>query len=273
MSLISVLGSSGFIGSHLVKRINELGLSCFAPERDEDLSHRRLGNVIYCIGLTADFRTRPFDTVNAHVCKLLQILQTCEFDSLVYLSSTRLYLGGSDQPDEESEILVDPLNPDSLYNLSKLMGESLALSSGKPVRVVRLSNVYGDDFLSQNFLAGVIRDAVQNRKVILYTSLDSEKDYVSISDVVDALIKIATSGRQDIYNIASGRNVSNLELMERIRQLTSCEIEVAPGARRSVFPLVNIDRLTQEFHFRPAFILDDLPQLVDLYKCSVHPVL
>ena len=266
MSLITVLGSSGFIGSHVVKRLHELGLQCFAPARDENLSGRPLGNLIYAIGVTADFRTKPFETVQAHVCKFLEVLRSCQVDSVLYLSSTRLYQGKTAVAREDDLITMSPLNPDHLYNISKLMGESIALASGRTARVVRLSNVYGEDFKSDNFLSSVIRDAITGGKLALRTSADSAKDYVSVDDVVEVLINIAQSGRETIYNVASGRNVSNGEITEKLRQLTGCEVEIARAATKHTFPLINIDRVAHEFGFKPSHMLDDLDHLVELYK-------
>ncbi|MBA2429479.1 MAG: hypothetical protein H0V55_07135 [Thermoleophilaceae bacterium] len=44
MNTITVLGADGFIGSHLVRRIEALGLDHRAPRRDEDLRGRDLGS-------------------------------------------------------------------------------------------------------------------------------------------------------------------------------------------------------------------------------------
>ena len=272
MSLITVLGSSGFIGSHLVKRIRDLGIQCLAPAREESLAGRQLGSLIYAIGVTADFRTKPFETVQAHVCKFREVLQSCKFDSVLYLSSTRLYHGRAGVAREDDPITTSPLNPDHLYNISKLMGESIALASGVNVRVVRLSNVYGEDFKSDNFLTSVIRDAVIEGKVALQTSADSAKDYVSLKDVVEVLINIAKSGRERIYNVASGSNVSNHEITEKIRLLTGCEVEIPPSAPKHAFPLINVDRVAHEFGFKPSRMLDDLDHLVELYKAQFNRV-
>ena len=266
MTRITVLGASGFVGSHLATKLKATGVDCYFPGRGEELSGRRLGHLIYAIGLTADFRTRPFETVEAHVCKLLNVLQACEFDSLLYLSSTRLYQGQPGTAHEEDAITVTSLNSDHLYNVSKLMGESLALGSGRPARVVRLSNVYGGDFNSDNFLSAVIRDAVTHQKVVLRTTLDSAKDYVSIDDVVEGLIRIATEGRERIYNLASGVNVSNRDIMQRISELTGCSVDVEPDARKIVFSPVSIERMRGEFNFAPVCVLDELERLVNLYR-------
>jgi len=152
------------------------------------------------------------------------------------------------------------------------MGESTALASGLTVRVARLSNIYGEDFKSDNFLTSVIRDAVTEGKVTLRTSADSTKDYVSLDDVVEVLINIAKSGRERIYNVASGRNVSNHEITEKIRLVTGCEVEIPPAAPKHDFPLISVDRVAHEFGFKPSCMLDDLDHLVELYKAQYSRV-
>src|SRR2546423_7434097 len=166
MSLITVLGGSGFIGSALARRLGESRREYLAPGRDEKLVGRQLGHILYCVGLTADFRSRPFETVQAHVCHLLHILRDCDFDSLLYLSSARIYQGAGATTREEDPLQVSPSKQDDLYNISKAMGESLALHCGHRVRIVRISNVYGGDFASDNFLSSLIRDAVNQGRVI-----------------------------------------------------------------------------------------------------------
>src|SRR5919197_813364 len=65
---VTVLGASGFIGGHLAKHFRALGYECLTPGRNEpSLYETDLGDVIYAIGLTADFRQRPLDTIEAHV--------------------------------------------------------------------------------------------------------------------------------------------------------------------------------------------------------------
>ncbi len=263
--MITVLGASGFIGSHLVKRLEELGIPFDAPGRDTTVFNGNAGHVIYCIGLTADFRSRPFDTVRAHVCKLLEVLQDVEFDSLLYLSSTRLYGTDKSEAREEDSFRFNSLNPDDLYNISKAMGESLAMACGKNTRVVRLSNVYGHDSTSDNFLPSVIREALSQGKVILRSSADSTKDYVNIRDVVDGLINIATKGKETIYNLASGVNVTNQQLMDKISELTGCSVEFEQQAPTIRFPRMNIERMKTEFEFQPSNVLADITTLLDSY--------
>ena len=216
------------------------GYDVLTPSRTDPISRgSHLGHVIYSIGLTADFRTRPFDTVRAHVSVLSDVIERGRFDSLLYLSSTRVY-GKSREAVETAQLSVDVADPSDLYNLSKLMGESICLNGGREgVRIVRLSNVYGGDFQSENFLAALIHDAIEQRRIELRTAPESSKDYVSIRDVVGILPSIAARGRERIYNVASGINVANGQLVNRLAELTGCAVVVAQNAPAVIFPTIN----------------------------------
>ena len=264
----TILGASGFIGSHLASHLREEKINYWAPERgDLAIYKHHLGHVIYCIGLTADFRTRLFAPIDAHVCLLLKVLKQCKFDSFLYLSSTRMYGSGKGIAREEDTIKIQPLDFDALYNISKAMGESICFATGKDnVRVVRLSNVYGYDFKSENFISSLIRDALRNKKIVLYTTLDSRKDYINIKDVVNILPKIAAHGSHKIYNVASGENITNSQIVNILGRLTGCNVEVDENAKRICYPNICVSRIKEEFAFTPAMITDDLNELVTKYN-------
>lgn len=249
--MITVLGASGFIGSHLVRHLAQSGLEHQAPARDE--LPEQLGHVIYCIGLTADFRERPYDAVEAHVAKLLEVVRHGRFESLLYLSSTRVYRRGGGR--EDDDLRVNPSQADDLYDLSKLTGEAVALSLPNG-RVARLSNVYGEG-QTDTFLASVLSEAKERGAVELRTALASAKDYVSVHDVVPLLVRIALHGRERIYNVASGVNVTHAELVAAI----GCRATAQNGAPAVVFPAIDITRVRTEFGFTPARVTDALRSL------------
>ncbi len=267
MTHLTVLGGSGFIGRSLTRRLDELGIGYSAPGRGADLVGRDLGCVVYCVGVTADFRTRPFATVEAHVCHLLHCIKTARIESLVYLSSTRLYRRCPSPATEDTLLPLDPAVPDDLYDLSKAMGEAVALAAGTPVHILRLSNVYGIDVDSPTFLSSVLRQALDAGTVVLQTSSASVKDYVSVMDVVQVVIRLATEGgRQAIYNVASGTNVPHWRLLARIEELTGCHVTWAAGAETLTPPSISVERLVSELNFQPRSVLDDLPDLVRSYR-------
>lgn len=241
----TIFGATGFVGSHLVRDLKARGHKCIVPERDEIPVGKDLGCVIYCIGLTSDFRSRPAATVEAHVCHLVKILTSCSYEQFCYLSSTRMYLGQSSTL-ESTPIAVSPSNPHDIFSISKLMGESACLNISDKTVVVRPSNIFDFSDTSGNFLNAVIDEATTG-SLTLRTTLDSEKDYILLSDVVAMIPVIATQGTHRIYNLASGRNTTHQEI---VRQL-NCEVTVAPNAATIQFPRISIERLQDEFGFQP----------------------
>jgi nucleoside-diphosphate-sugar epimerase len=263
----TILGASGFIGSYLNAFLNKQGVNCFLPPKKYNFSkNENLGHVIYCIGLTADFRERPLDAINAHVCKLIEVLENTTFESFLYLSSTRLY-GGSKTGHEEEIFTVNPNNFDDLYNLSKLMGESACLAlKNNQIKILRLSNIIGHDFNSTNFLTSLIKDAVDNGKIILRSSLLSSKDYLNIEDLTKVIIPIAQKGQHQIYNIASGNNITNQEITDKITAITGCMLEVNIENPIFSFPIISTERLKEEFSFEPSSVLNQIETLTINYK-------
>lgn len=264
----TVFGGAGFVGRHLVTHLRERGYEVTAPVRGALVhSEENLGHVIYAIGLTANFRSRPHDTVEAHVGLLSTLLQSSRFDSWLYLSSTRVYasLAPTDSAKEDAKISIAP-SADSLYDLSKLLGEALCLTQASPaVRVARLSNVYGPGQGKATFLASVIRELRETNSVTIHESPTSCKDYVDIDDVVPLLENIAISGRQRLYNVASGQSVCHAELARELAALTGAHISFAPGAPERIFPTVDIAAVTTEFHYLPMKLKDRLSGLLSTY--------
>ena len=132
-AMITVLGATGFIGSHLVRHLDSSGAAWQAPARGESLRGRSLGNVIDCAGITGDFRVRPYDTVDAHVGRVVDIARHCSLNSFVYLSSTRLYKDHPNSPArEDDDLKASPVGVGGLYNLSKAMGEAVTPDARRP---------------------------------------------------------------------------------------------------------------------------------------------
>ncbi len=260
----TVYGASGFIGASLVDYLKSKNYIVDAVSRQNFNEHRSdLGHCIYAIGLTSDFRTRPFDTIDAHVSLLNQILRSGKFQSFLYLSSTRVY-AKSPEGDERAHLSVSSADPSDLYNLSKLAGEAICLSSGlESVRVARLSNVIGlNEVDADTFVGELCREAIRGH-IHLRTSAASSKDYVWIDDVVEVLARIAVDGRHSVYNVASGSNLPHQTWIDAISSITGCTVAVDDGAPQIIFPPISIKRIADEFGIRPSSVLEYLPAILD----------
>lgn len=216
----TVLGASGFVGTALAASLRAAGHAVYTPRRDDpDLWRRPLGRVIYCVGMTADYAARPFDTVQAHVGLLAQVLQQASFEHLVYLSSTRLYdsLGehGGAPLDENSALLLEPRQPRHLYDLSKALGENLCLNaSGDRAAVARLACVYDWRAGAPGFLSEWLARAALLPQLAIDSASGVVRDYIHLDDVVAALSAMAQQRCTGIVNVGSGEQVSNAELAE-----------------------------------------------------------
>lgn len=215
MTGYTVIGGSGFVGSHVVEQLRSAGSDPWCPGRDEPAMWQKdLGRVIYCAGLTGDFRARPFATVEAHVSLLVRLLERASFERIIYLSSTRVYdlltdgAGSEDRP-----IPVNAADPEHLYELSKMLGENLTLgrSDGRG-QVGRLSYVFGFGKRSQGFLSDWLRSASGSRSLTLDSSKEFARDYIHVDDVAQALIAMAGSEDSGIVNVARGESLSNEQI-------------------------------------------------------------
>jgi nucleoside-diphosphate-sugar epimerase len=265
--MITVLGSSGFVGSNLVKQLVENNIEFETPIRNDNLNNKFRGDIIYCIGLTSDFRQKPFETIEAHICLLTKILKEVDFNSLTYLSSTRLYVNSNEkEANESSEIKISINDSDELYTLTKLTGERICLSSGRNTKIARLSNVFGVDYNSTNFLFDLLNKAKNTSKIELFSTLNSAKDYISIESVTSMLLDISMSKCSGIYNIANGENLSNEELLLIIKQFFDFEYSIHSDAKEIVHPIINIDKIKQEFNFVKEDTKQKLFNLIKNYK-------
>lgn len=226
---VTVLGGRGFIGSHVVDLLRSRGEVVLAPAREEALPQTgvSLGTVLYCAGVTGDFLARPLETVDAHVSSLARLLRDHELDRLIYLSSARVYRG--DRSDEQTPLEVRPQQPDHLYDLSKMLGEAVALTHENSV-VVRLSHVYGGEPSTPNFLSDLVMQAIRQGVIRLRTSLESSRDYVEVGYVTRVLAWLIDSGTQGVLNIGSGRATRHREIVDQLRQLTETAVDVPEDA-------------------------------------------
>lgn len=273
-ALATVVGAQGFIGRHLLTHLQGLGWQAQASPRQPDPAwwDRPLGTVFYCAGLTADFARRPHDAVAAHVCLLNEVLRQDRFDSLVYLSSTRLYdsAAAGQAVHEDSPLLLNPALPRHLFDLSKSLGESLCRqASGGRARIARLSCVVAGPGEESGFvgqLLGRVQRARQQgqSELSVDTSAHLERDYIHIDDVLDALLRIASQGTQAAYNVAAGVNTSNAQLLASLQALSGVRLRALHDQLCDPPACVSTQRLQRELGWHATPLLQRLPQLLAL---------
>lgn len=258
----TVYGSTGFIGGSLTAYLRAEGHEVATPTRHERPAGD-LGHVVYAIGLTGDFRSRPLDTVEAHVTALADRIRDARFDSWLYLSSTRVYSGIDAATVSEASVPLARPDSDGIYDLSKLLGEAICASRPEPtVRVARVSNVYGPGAHSDTFLGMLLADVAAGRDITIGEGPESSKDYVAVDDLCRMLTAVATSGRHRLYNLASGQPVTHGEIAAVITEHTGSAVTFAPGGPTRAFPTIDVSRIQAETGLHPARLTERLPAML-----------
>lgn len=259
---VSVLGAAGFVGRHVVAELARRGVAAVEYTRDNwPAPGVDLGHAIYCVGMTADFRSRPFDTVDAHVGRVRDLLANNRCRSFLYTSSTRIYRGAAGTT-EETPLVMTPGDPDRLYDLTKLAGECLVLAMPEPTfRVARLSNLYGLGQRSLNFLSAILGEAARDGALELRQTPASTKDYVAVQHVARSLVDIALRGRHRLYNVSSGEAISHGAIAQVLSDGFGIKVTTAADARTDPQPAIDNTRLAAEFGPFDTSVLDDVPAL------------
>lgn len=261
----TILGGSGFIGRNVADYLRRLDFDVSIAPRDvKRLAGQSIGHVLFAIGLTGgDTRERPHDAIEAHVGLLSWVLNNTKYESLLYLSSTRIYspLSSEVQVSETTPLTVIP-NSESLFDLSKLLAESLCDRTTHPrVRIARLSNVYGHGQSRSTFLGAVINEAHQTGGVVIHDSPESVKDYVAMEDVSSMLTHIMLHGGHRLYNVASNINVRCADIAQWIRDL-GYNVTFSGANPPRLFPPISVERIRGEMGGEARSLSTELPSLL-----------
>ena len=199
--------------------------------------------MIYASGIAWGADERPAEAYDLHVERVRRTLSESRPDSFTFVSSTRVY-DGAPATTEETPLPVHSWSGADVYTISKLAGENLVLAHADPrLRVVRLSNVFGENFRSELFVSQLLRAAVREGVVAVRSDRASSKDYVAASEVAALVPEIARRGGERLYNVARGRNTAHGPILDAIAAATGARIEIDPGAPAIVVPEISIARL------------------------------
>ena len=249
----TVVGANGFIGSKVASSLASKGLTVNTPDKD-DLSwiDRPQGLLVYAAGFTADYLNQPLKTLEAHSQLIGQVVENAMYQSLVYLSSVRLYDGQTGIVDESTSLSLDSANIRHYFDLTKALGEWFVRHQGGPnAHIIRLGVVYSDQLGSDCFLERMIRRAVMGQGGAIDTSWSHKRDYIHLSDVVKIIWAVAKLGKEDIYLAASGQMIDNKMLFTWLEQRTGTKLTALRDSKSISTPQIAIERLKMELGIKP----------------------
>jgi UDP-glucose 4-epimerase len=185
---------------------------------------------------------------------------------VILASSGAAYGKQERQPVREDAIM----RPDTPYAVSKLASEFFLHSIGELWKIetvaLRIFNAYGPHQPLPPEHAPVIplflKQVLGGGSVVMFGGGKQTRDFVYISDVVNALVAAATAERinRSIINIGSGTEVSIADLVSRIEQVTRREAHrlANDGEESGVTRLVSDIRLANDtLKWKPRVSIDE----------------
>ena len=259
----------GFVGTSFSNFLKKSKINFFFPKKGKYKFNKNLNHIIYCIG-NQNWLKHPDKTFEANLAMVGKILFNNRFESFTLVSSTRVYFANEkNKTGEEEFIKIKPNNKDFLYNSLKIAAENLCLSlDNNNIKVVRISNLYGNNFTNQSYILPTwIKDSINKKTISLLINKNSTKDYIFVDDAFDVILKIIKKSKYRLYNIASGKNIKLSKILKEIKNCTNCKIRYKKNSKLIREPKINIDRIKREFNFKVKNnLIDSISQLIVDYK-------
>lgn len=206
--MISVYGSSGFVGSNFCNLYSDL-----ITKQDREERKPRTNDILYFISTTDNYNIHTNITldVETNLKVLCEVLNYCRTDEMTFNFISSWFVYGETKLPAKEEYSC---NPTGFYSITKKAAEDLLISFCKTYkvnyRIIRLCNVLGkgDDNASskKNALSHMIDLLKKNEDVYLYDNGTPIRDVMHVTDVCRAIKLILDKGNiNEIYNVGSGQ--------------------------------------------------------------------
>ena len=138
------------------------------------------------------------------------------YGRFVHISTDEVYghLTWNEDPFTEET----PLSPRSPYAASKASSDLMCLSYietyGLDISITRCCNNFGPNQHNEKFIPTIINSLKDNKKIPVYGEGNNIREWIHVHDHTLAVWTVATNGNPGVYNIGSGTEMTNLELVD-----------------------------------------------------------
>ena len=258
-----VTGGAGFIGSHLCDFLLDAGHEVICIDNlltgtTNNIAHIRNkrftflkynvtnylfvnGPLDYVFHLASpaspvDYMELPIQTMKVGALGTLNALGLAKAKNATFTlaSTSEVYGDPEHHPQKESYWgNVNPIGPRGVYDEAKRFAEALTMAYHRyhavKTRIARIFNTFGprmrlrDGRVVPNFIC----QALANEPLTVYGDGAQTRSFCYVSDLVDGLFRLATSGETSPTNIGNPDEMSILDFAEKINQLTSNKAGIA----------------------------------------------
>jgi len=271
MKKVIVTGGLGFIGSNLIdlllkKKFNVLNIdkitysSNFYNTKEYknsknykfiklDIKDKKLKKILFeykpnCIfNLAAETHVdrsidNPESFIQSNIVGVYNLLENFKIYSqkynskLIHISTDEVY--GDILTGRSSETY--PYHPSSPYAASKAASDHLVSSYVRtykiPAIVTNCSNNYGPKQHPEKLIPKLIYNIMNNKSLPIYGKGTNSREWIFVKDHCEALIKVYQNGRiGEFYNIGSNKNLSNLEVSNKLIGVSKNLIELGENVK------------------------------------------
>jgi nucleoside-diphosphate-sugar epimerase len=258
-----VSGAAGFVGSHLVDRLLEVGFAVvgvdnFITGKEENLNSAKSNSKfsfldldvvseIPDLGMKFDYIFHaaspasppkyfkyPIETmmVNSIGTKNLLDLAIKNKARLIFFSTSEVYGDPLEHPQRESYWgNVNPIGPRSIYDEAKRFGEALVAQYVREKKVdagiIRIFNTYGPrlDPHDGRVVSTFIRQAINGEALTINGDGNQTRSFCYISDLIDGIFKMAESHEFGPINLGNSNEMTLNELIKEISKLLSKNLD------------------------------------------------
>ena len=265
MNNILVTGSTGQLGSDVVKELLKRGYSTLSPNRSElnlcsedNIRNYILNSnceaIVHCAAYTQvdkaedekDLCIKINATATKHIVKCAKILDI----PMIYISTDYVFDGTKDGEYTEN----DETNPINIYGESKLAGEKYVQEILDKYYIVRTSWVFNIN--GKNFIETMLRLSKANNQLSIVNDEIGSQTYTK--DLSRLLVDMLETSKYGLYHATNEGYCSWYEFADTIFKLANINIDIkainsneyASRAKRPLNSKLSKDKLI-EFGFKP----------------------
>ena len=304
-----VTGGAGFIGSHMVDRLLELEYKVVVmddlstgkiknmdsaavfhhtditqPAMDDIIQREQPDLVFHMAAQTSVTQSTkdPIKDANANALGTLRVIEASRrvgVEKIIYsCTGGALYGDPETTPSPENT----PIAPASPYGMSKWVAEQYLGFYHRLYRLnftsLRYGNVYGprQDPHGEAGVVSIFTQAMlEGKQPQIFGDGTQERDFVSVSDVVDANLSAIDRGDGESMNIGTGKATSVNQIFKLLQGITGYKWGPlhAPNRAGEVYRIsLDSSRAKQELGWSPKIGLEEgLQMTVDYFKEASGP--